>query len=361
MKGFAVKISVVTPVFNEREALPHLFRVLPEVLCRLAEDYEIVVVNDGSTDGTGEYLRLCALEDARIKVVSFTRNFGQQAAMTAGLDCADGDVVVVMDCDLQDPPEMLAKMLAKLHEGYDVVSCQRETRAGESRFKRWSATAFYQLMQRCIDPRIPPEVGDFRMYTRRAADALCGLREQHRFMRGIVAWMGMKEAILTFHRPARVAGETKYPVSKLIRLAWTAISSSSAIPLKVTSYVGALMLCGGIISLGLGLVGAIAGASVTGSVLWVGFLMFLSGLQLCGMGLLGDYVGRVFEESKQRPLYVVGEVCNLEVVPAAARAIWLDSGLPYASSGVGSREGFHREIPRIYGPTVMPLPTREAG
>lgn len=361
MKGFAVKISVVTPVFNEREALPHLFRVLPEVLQQLAEEYEIVVVNDGSTDGTGEYLRLCALEDARIKVISFTRNFGQQAAMTAGLDCVDGDVVVVMDCDLQDPPEMLAKMLAKLHEGFDVVSCQRETRAGESLFKRWSATAFYQLMQKCIDPRIPAEVGDFRMYTRRAADALCGLREQHRFMRGIVAWMGMKEAILTFHRPARVAGETKYPVSKLIRLAWTAISSSSAIPLKVTSYVGATMLCLGVFGMGLGLVGALVGAGITNTALWIGFLMLLSGLQLCGMGLLGDYIGRIFEESKQRPLYVVGEVCNLECVPAVDRAIWLDTGLPYASSSGVRGEKFQREIPRIYGPTVIPIPSRDAG
>lgn len=356
-----MKISVITPVFNEREALPHLFRVLPEVLQEIADEYEIVVVNDGSTDGTGEYLRLCALEDARIKVVSFTRNFGQQAAMTAGLDCADGDVVVVMDCDLQDPPELLAKMLAKLHEGFDVVSGKRETRAGESLFKRWSATAFYQLMQRCIDPRIPAEVGDFRMYTRRAADALCGLREQHRFMRGIVAWMGMKEAIITFHRPARVAGETKYPVSKLIRLAWTAISSSSAIPLKATSYVGASMLCLGAIGLGLGLVSALAGAALTSTALWMGFLMVLSGLQLCGMGLLGDYIGRIFEESKQRPLYVVGEVCNLEIVPAATRAIWLDSGSPFASSHRGRRDEYQQEIPRIYGPTVIPIATRDAG
>ncbi len=356
-----MKLSVITPVFNEREALPHLFRVLPEVLQEIADEYEIVVVNDGSTDGTAEYLRLCALEDARIKVVSFTRNFGQQAAMTAGLDCADGDVVVVMDCDLQDPPEMLAKMLAKLHEGFDVVSGKRETRAGESFFKRWSATAFYQLMQRFIDPRIPAEVGDFRMYTRRAADALCGLREQHRFMRGIVAWMGMKEAIITFHRPARVAGETKYPVSKLIRLAWTAISSSSAIPLKVTSYVGASMLCLGAIGLGLGLVSALVGAALTSTALWMGFLMLLSGLQLCGMGLLGDYIGRIFEESKQRPLYVVGEVCNLEIVPAATRAIWLDSGSPYASSNRVRRDEYPRETPRIYGPTLIPIPSRDAG
>lgn len=356
-----MKLSVITPVFNEREALPHLFRVLPKVLQKLADEYEIVVVNDGSTDGTGDYLRHCAMEDPRIKLVSFTRNFGQQAAMTAGLDCADGDVLVVMDCDLQDPPEMLAKMLAKLHEGFDVVSCQRETRAGESLFKRWSATAFYQLMQRCIDPRIPAEVGDFRMYTRRAADALCGLREQHRFMRGIVAWMGMKEAILTFHRPARVAGETKYPLSKLIRLAWTAISSSSAIPLKVTSYVGASMLCLGTLGLGLGLVSALAGAALTSTALWIGFLMLLSGLQLCGMGLLGDYIGRIFEESKQRPLYVVGEVCNLKVVPAATRAIWLDSGLPYASNSGVRRDEYQREIPRIYGPTVIPIPSRDAG
>ncbi|MFN5392866.1 MAG: glycosyltransferase family 2 protein, partial [Planctomycetota bacterium] len=216
-----MKITVVSPVYNECEVLPYLFDALPKVLAKLSDNYEIILVNDGSTDGSDQVIRQRAELDSRIKLVSFSRNFGQQAAITAGLDCASGDIIVVMDCDMQDPPEMLAPMLDKIHEGYDVVSCRRTGRDGESIFKRWSSTAFYQVMRLGIDKRIPAEVGDFRMYTRRAADALCAFREQHRFMRGVVAWLGLKEAILPFHRPARAAGQTKYPVSKLIKLAWT--------------------------------------------------------------------------------------------------------------------------------------------
>jgi len=302
-----VKITVVSPVYNECEVLPYLFDALPKVLAKLSDNYEIILVNDGSTDGSDQVIRQRAELDSRIKLVSFSRNFGQQAAITAGLDCASGDIIVVMDCDMQDPPEMLAPMLDKIHEGYDVVSCRRTGRDGESIFKRWSSTAFYQVMRLGIDKRIPAEVGDFRMYTRRAADALCAFREQHRFMRGVVAWLGLKEAILPFHRPARAAGQTKYPVSKLIKLAWTAISSSSPVPLKASSYLGAT---------------------------------------------LGDYVGRVFEESKHRPLYVVSEVCNVDQSPDQPRALWLD-----ATDGTSPI----RIEPRVYGPIALPSSPRKVG
>ncbi|MCE2801775.1 MAG: glycosyltransferase family 2 protein [Planctomycetaceae bacterium] len=302
-----MKITVVSPVYNECEVLPYLFDALPKVLAKLSDNYEIILVNDGSTDGSDQVIRQRAELDSRIKLVSFSRNFGQQAAITAGLDCASGDIIVVMDCDMQDPPEMLAPMLDKIHEGYDVVSCRRTGRDGESIFKRWSSTAFYQVMRLGIDKRIPAEVGDFRMYTRRAADALCAFREQHRFMRGVVAWLGLKEAILPFHRPARAAGQTKYPVSKLIKLAWTAISSSSPVPLKASSYLGAT---------------------------------------------LGDYVGRVFEESKHRPLYVVSEVCNVDQSPDQPRALWLD-----ATDGTSPI----RIEPRVYGPIALPSSPRKVG
>ena len=189
------------------------------------------------------------------------------------------------------------------------------------------------------------------MYTRRAVEALRAFREQHRFMRGVVAWLGLKEAILPFHRPARIAGETKYPVSKLIKLAWTAISSSSAMPLKVCSYLGALLLFGTLCAVSLCVLGAIQGWSSTATTAWVAFLLALSGLQMCAIGLLGDYVGRVFEESKQRPLYVVSEVCNLESMPKATRALWLDStdnSIPVEST------------PRVYGPVTLPKIGRKA-
>jgi dolichol-phosphate mannosyltransferase len=317
-------ISVVIPVFNEYEVLPHLFAALPPVLEKLGDDYEILLVNDGSQDGSVDWIRDRASKDHRVKLISFSRNFGQQAAMTAGLDAASGDVVAVMDSDLQDPPELLEQMLEKINDGYDVVSCQRASRAGETLFKKVTATAFYELMRRGLDRRIPPEVGDFRMYSRNAVEALCGFREQHRFMRGLVAWLGLKEAVIPFHRPPRVAGETKYPVSKLFRLAWTAISSSSALPLKFCTYVGMAMLVGSLLT---GLLSAVAGLGLGSGVAvpygWIGFQLFLSGIQLSAIGLLGDYVGRIYEESKQRPLYIVDETCNLGRGMASTRSVWL--------------------------------------
>ena len=347
-----VKISVVSPVYNEYEVLPYLLDALPKTLVKLTDHYEIILVDDGSTDGSDRVIRERAESDSRIKLVQFSRNFGQQAAITAGLDCVTGDIVVVMDCDMQDPPEMLGPMLDKIHQGYDVVSCGRIGRDGESLFKRWSSTAFYQVMRSGIDHRIPPEVGDFRMYTRRAVDGIRSFREQHRFMRGLVAWLGLKEAILPFHRPARAAGQTKYPLSKLIKLAWTAISSSSPLPLKASSYLGAAMLLGSACAACLFLIGFFADWNATSSLAWVSFLLGLSGLQMTAIGLLGDYVGRVFEESKSRPLYVVSQVCNIEHSPEQPRALWLDTH--EAQSAV-------RVEPRIYGPIVLPAAPRKAG
>ncbi|MCE2750706.1 MAG: glycosyltransferase family 2 protein [Pirellula sp.] len=347
-----MKISVVSPVYNEYEVLPYLLDALPKALVKLTDHYEIILVDDGSTDGSDRVIRERAESDSRIKLVQFSRNFGQQAAITAGLDCVTGDIVVVMDCDMQDPPEMLGPMLDKIHQGYDVVSCRRIGRDGESLFKRWSSTAFYQVMRSGIDHRIPPEVGDFRMYTRRAADGLRAFREQHRFMRGLVAWLGLKEAILPFHRPARAAGQTKYPLSKLVKLAWTAISSSSPLPLKASSYLGAAMLWISACAACLFLIGFFADWNATSNLAWVSFLLGLSGLQMTAIGLLGDYVGRVFEESKSRPLYVVSQVCNIERSPEQPRALWLDTH--EAQSAV-------RIEPRVYGPIVLPSTPRKAG
>ena len=343
-------VSVVIPVYNEQEVLPHLFVALPPVLERIGDDYEILLVDDGSRDLSSAWIRDRAARDPRIKLIRFSRNFGQQAAMTAGLDVAQGDVVVVMDADLQDPPELLEPMLAKIREGYDVVSCQRESRAGETMFKKLTATAFYQLMRRGIDRRIPAEVGDFRMYSREAVNALRNFREQHRFMRGLVAWLGLKEALIPFHRPPRIAGETKYPVSKLFLLAWTAISSSSAMPLKICSYVGFAMLaaaaCCTLLAMASGL-GWISGSAST--IAWTAFQLTLVGLQMGAVGLLGDYVGRIYEESKQRPLYIVDETRNLQPSPVANRSVWLHS----APASDASHTQEEHDAPR-----VVPIPNR---
>ncbi len=322
-------ISIVAPVYNEQDVLPHFFEVLSGVLERLGEPYEILLVNDGSRDKTLEVARRYAASDDRIKVINFSRNFGQQAAMTAGLDSARGDVVVVMDADLQDPPDLLGQMLDKYREGFDVVSCQRMSRAGESWFKRTTASAFYGLMRRAIDSRIPAEVGDFRLYSRSAVDAIRAFREQHRFMRGLVAWLGLREAFIPFHRPPRVAGETKYPVSKLVKLAWTAISSSSTVPLQACSYLGWVLLAFGAAASILVPLAAMAWLPFSVSAMgvtamgWSALHLCLTGIQLIAIGLIGDYVGRIYEETKQRPLYIVSDTWNIDAPLGSQRSVWM--------------------------------------
>ncbi|MDR3636993.1 MAG: glycosyltransferase family 2 protein [Isosphaeraceae bacterium] len=305
-------LSLVIPVYNEEEALPSLLRALRPVLDGLGCEYEILFVDDGSRDGTRLLLDAEAAADPRVKVLGFSRNFGHQAAITAGLDFAAGDAVVVMDADLQDPPALLPEMVALYERGYDVVSAQRVDREGESVFKRGTAALFYGLMQRAVDERLRPQVGDFRLFSRAAVVALRGFREQHRFLRGLVAWLGLKEAILPFRRPPRVAGTTKYPAWKMARFAWTAVSSFSALPLK-------LSLGGGLLLSGLGLAYSVfvvyetvvLGTTVRGWSSLVCLQLLFSGATLTAVGLVGDYVARIYEEVKGRPLYVVSEAVNV--------------------------------------------------
>jgi polyisoprenyl-phosphate glycosyltransferase len=304
-------LSLVIPVYNEEEALPSLLATLRGVLDAMDGDHEIVFVDDGSRDATRQLLVDEAAMDPRIKVLGFSRNFGHQAAITAGLDFASGDAVVVMDADLQDPPEILPEMVALYRQGYDVVSAQRVARDGDGPFKRATAALFYWLMRKAVDERLVPQVGDFRLFSRAAVIAIRGFRERHRFMRGLVAWLGLKEVILPFRRQARVAGTTKYPTWKMMRFAWTAISSFSALPLR---------LC-----LGGGLLLAAAGVAYSAYVLYETFVLqttvrgwsslvclqvLFSGATLTAVGLLGDYVARIYEEVKGRPLYVVADMAN---------------------------------------------------
>ncbi len=321
-----MKLSLVIPVFNEAEALPELLKALHPVLDRLDCDHEIVFVDDGSSDDTAAQLDAAAAADERIKVLRFSRNFGHQAAITAGLDHATGDAVVMMDADLQDPPELLPEMLALYRMGYEVVSAQRVERAGESVFKRGTAALFYGLMRRAVDARIKPQVGDFRLLSHSAVTAVAAFREQHRFLRGLIAWLGLKEAIIPFHRPPRVAGSTKYPAWRMFRFAWTAISSFSALPLK-------LSLIGGLVLTLLGIAysffvvyeSLVLGTTVRGWASLVCIQILFSGAILTAIGLMGDYVARIYEEVKGRPLYVLSETRNLEDPPRrAARTVALD-------------------------------------
>lgn len=305
-----MKLSVVIPVLNEAETIPLILARLREVLRGLS--WEVLFVDDGSTDLTPFLLEQAALDDDRIKQIRFTRNFGHQAAVTAGLDFANGDAVVVMDCDLQDPPELLPRMIDLFEQGYDVVSPRRISRQAETRWKRWSATAFYQLLAHFVDSRLTPEVGDFRLFSRRAVLAIRSLREQHRYLRGMVAWLGMKEAFLPFDRQPRAAGSTNYPFLKMLRFAWTGISSFSAFPLRLSIAAGCLLSCLGFLYLLRVLYLALfTTALVPGWASVVALQCAFCGMILLALGGIGDYLARTYEEAKQRPLYVVSEISNL--------------------------------------------------
>lgn len=239
-------LSVVIPVYNEADSLPELLPALTQILSKMDCEHELLFVNDGSSDDSLRLLRNAASSDPSIKVLGFGRNFGHQAAITAGLDFASGDAVVIMDADLQDPPELLPKMLELYRQGYDVVSPQRVLRRGDGVFKRATASLFYWMMRRMVDQRMLPEVGDFRLFSRAALLVIRNFREHYRFMRGLVAWMGLKEAIVPFERQSRAAGSTKYSLFKMIRFAWVAISSFSALPLRLSLPFGALLTAGGL-------------------------------------------------------------------------------------------------------------------
>jgi len=304
-------VSIAVPVYNEREALPKLLSALRRVMAATEHDYEVILVDDGSVDGTTQLLESAAAADTRIKVLFFSRNFGHQVAITAAIDHASGDAVVVMDADLQDPPELLPQMIEMLRS-CDVVSAQRTARNGDGFFKRSTARMFYWLMRKGMSQRLPSEVGDFRMFSRRAIVALRQLHERHRFMRGMVAWLGLKEAILPYDRQPRVAGTTKYSTVKMLQFAWTAISSFSAAPLRLSMYCGLLVAAGGV---GYAIYAIYAAyvlkATVAGWTSLIVLNVIFSGAILAAIGLVGDYLARIYEEAKARPLYIVSNTLNL--------------------------------------------------
>lgn len=303
-------LSVVIPVLNEAQTIPLILARLQDTLH--GTTWEVIFVDDGSTDETSSLIETAALEDHRIKLLRFSRNFGHQAAVTAGLDFADGDAVVVMDADLQDPPELLPGMLDLLMQGYDVVSPQRISRDGETRFKRWTAALFYRALSSMSEQNLTPDVGDFRMLSKRAVFAIRSLREQHRYMRGMVTWLGLKEAIVPYERAPRAAGETKYPLLKMMRFAWTGVSSFSAFPLRLSIAAGCILSLAGfayllrVVYLALWTTTLLPGwASV------VALQCAFSGVILLALGGIGDYLARTYEETKHRPLYVVTETSNI--------------------------------------------------
>ena len=299
-------LTVVVPVYNEEEVLLDFHRRLAAVLDGLTLQSEIIYVNDGSVDGSLNQMRQIKAEDDRVAIIDLSRNFGKEIAMTAGMDHAHGDAVVVIDADLQDPPELIPKMIEGWQSGYDVVYAQRISRAGESVFKKSTAHVFYRLMQKLSRVKIPADAGDFRLLSRRAVDALSGLREQHRFMKGLFAWIGYPQKAIQYERDARYGGETKWNYVGLWNFAIEGITSFSTIPLKVATYVGMLTALGAFLyGMFIVLETILYGNPVAGYPSLLVVVLFLGGIQLMALGVIGEYLGRMFDETKGRPLYLI--------------------------------------------------------
>jgi glycosyltransferase involved in cell wall biosynthesis len=305
-------LSLVLPIYNEQEVIPELHRQLQGFLAKLGVSAEVIFVNDGSRDASMELLREIATAEPRYRVVSFARNFGHQTAITAGVDFARGQAVVVMDADLQDPPEVVLEMMEKWRAGFDVVYGRRRQRQGETWFKLVTARAFYRVFAAMIPIDVPLDTGDFRLMSRRVVVALRELRETHRFVRGMVAWVGFKQTEVLYDRPGRFAGETKYPLRKMMRFALDGITSFSVLPLRFATYVGMLMIVASVGVIVWALVAKYAMHQVVQG--WTAIMIVIaifSSVQLLMIGILGEYIGRIYEEVKRRPLYVVGDTVNV--------------------------------------------------
>jgi dolichol-phosphate mannosyltransferase len=298
-------ISIVIPCYNEEEVLPELRRRLKALVSGYSCAFEVVLVDDGSKDNTWPLICQYAHEDEFIKAIRLARNFGHQLAITCGLDQTKGEVVVILDADLQDPPELIPEMLHRWSEGYDVVYGQRRTRHGEAASKKFFAFAFYRIFERVAGLRVPRDTGDFRLMDRRAVNALQSLRERHRFVRGMVSWIGHHQIAVPYDRPERFAGTTKYPFRKSLFLAVDAITSFTYAPLRVASYLGVLTSCGAFLYILVIIILKILAVNVPGYTSAMATILLLGGVQLMVLGVLGEYVGRIFEQGQQRPLYLI--------------------------------------------------------
>jgi polyisoprenyl-phosphate glycosyltransferase len=303
-----ITYSIVAPIFNEKDNLPELHRRVTEVMESTGETWELILVDDGSTDSSTEGIRELAQKDEHIRPIIFARNFGHQIAITAGWDYARGDAVVIIDADLQDPPELIPEMSKKWREGYEVVYAIRAERNGESWFKLWTASLFYRIIYRITDVKIPLDTGDFRLMDRKVVNVLKKMRERHRFPRGMSAWVGFKQVGIEYNRAARVAGETKYPFRKMIRLAINAVTGFSYFPLQVATYFGFMSASVAILAIPIVIYMRITGSQAFfGQATTLIAVLFLGGVQLISLGILGEYIGRLYDEAKGRPLYIVRE------------------------------------------------------
>ena len=322
--------SFVLPIFNEEAVLPALFDRLEAVLESLDGPSEVIFVDDGSTDASVALLTQRVSEDSRFRYIGLSRNFGQQIAMTAGLDAASGEAIILMDGDLQDPPELIFQMVEKWREGFDIVYAQRKSRAGESRFKLMTASLFYKMMSKLAAIDLPQNVGDFRLIDRKALDAFRSMREQDRFVRGMFTWVGFRQTAIEFERAERAAGETKWPVGKLVKLAVSGLVSFSDAPLRLALWLGLLVSTTAIIyGLYVFVERLLSQQYVAGWASTMFVVAFLGGANMMLTGIMGLYVGRIYSEVKRRPLYIVARSRGFERVrPAAAEAPAINQVIP---------------------------------
>ena len=323
-------ISVVVPCFNEEDGIRECHRRVTDVLRSVNISYELVYVDDGSQDGTLSKLAEIHAIDPHATIIELSRNFGHQPAVTAGLEAATGQAVVIMDADLQDPPELIPAMLDKWAEGYEVVYAVRESRERDSGFKRWTAKAFYRLINVLSEIEIPLDAGDFRLLDRKAVEAIKSMPERHRFLRGMCSWVGFRQCGIKYARAPRFAGSTKYPVRKMLNLALDGVVSFSTVPLRVLALIG---LASALLAL-LGIIYALVVRLFTHS--WVAgwaisfvVVLFLGGLQMMSIGILGEYVGRIYTETKQRPLYIARSVLERTSKNPAFEREATDQGCQY--------------------------------
>jgi len=309
------KYSLIIPIYNEEETIPELYRRVSDIMDSLDDSVELILINDGSGDRSLKLMRELQERDARVCYISFARNFGHQAAVTAGLNFARGQVIVVLDADLQDPPELIPKMIESWQAGYHVVYAQRTKRKKESWFKRLTAYVFYRLLQQLADVDIPADTGDFCLMDRQVVDLLNSMPERNRYIRGLRAWIGFRQTAVKFERDPRFAGEVKYTFKKSLALAINSLVSFSKIPLRLSTYLG---LFSALIALLMALLVLYwrlqqPDSPVTGLATILIAVFFLGSVQLISIGILGEYIGRIYEEVKGRPAYTIAEIAGLEI------------------------------------------------
>lgn len=302
------KFTIIAPIYNELENIPELYPRIRDVMNQAGQPWELILVDDGSTDGSTEAIRKLGANDERVRPVIFARNFGHQIAVSAGIDYSRGDAVVIIDADLQDPPEVILDLIAKWQEGYEVVYAVRQEREGETWFKKTTASLFYRLIHAITNVDIPLDTGDFRLMDQKVISVLKGMREKHRFLRGMSAWVGFRQVGVPYKRKARYAGESKYPLKKMVQFALNAITSFSYFPLQVATVLG--FIAAGLSVLAIPVVAIlrlITGTALLGQATTLIIVLFLGGVQLISLGIIGEYIGRIYDEAKNRPLYVVAE------------------------------------------------------